>query len=68
MKTRYHSFLLRLWASETNGGKTWRFSIESPETGKKHKFANLGDLMDFLETLTEAPSVSRGDTEGKSSQ
>ena len=63
METRYYSFLLRLWASETNGMTTWRFSVESPETGEKQIFANLGDLLDFLDTLTASTSVSWEDSE-----
>ena len=67
METRYYSFLLRLWASETNGMTTWRFSLESSETGEKQIFANLGDLMEFLEKLAESSAVSRGNTEEKAS-
>lgn len=65
MVTRYHSFLLRFWTSETSEELSWRFSIENPETGDKRNFASLGDLMDFIEILTEAPSAFREDTEGE---
>jgi hypothetical protein len=68
MKTRYHSFLLRLWASESSGKNTWRASIENTETGKKTIFANLGDLLDFLEMLTASSSVSMEDSDSKASQ
>ena len=64
METRYYSFLLRLWASETKGKTTWRFSVESSETGEKQIFANLGDLLDFLDTLTASSAVSWEDSEG----
>lgn len=64
-KTRYHSFLLRLWASEANEKFILRFSLESPETGDKFNFASLGNLMAFLEILTEEPSVLGESTEGE---
>ncbi len=65
METRYHSFMLRLWASSrTDGDVTWRASLESTETGEKHIFAQLGDLVAFLEQLTAPPSALRGDAEG----
>ena len=68
MKSRYHSFLVRMWASETNGELVWRVSMENSETGEKHIFASFGDMLNFLEELTLAPpSVARGSTEGKNS-
>jgi hypothetical protein len=65
MTSNYHSFLLRLWASETNGDWAWRVSMENSRTGDQHSFANLGEMMNFLEELPLTPPVSRGNTEGK---
>ena len=65
METKYHSFLVRLWKSERNDDPSWHVSLESPETGKKQHFANLGDLLKFFENLTREPSMPGGDIEGK---
>ncbi|MGD8814699.1 MAG: hypothetical protein PVI78_09515 [Anaerolineales bacterium] len=61
MKSNYHSFLVRMWASETNGGLVWRVSLENSRTGEQHSFASLEAMMVFLEALALTPSVSRGD-------
>ncbi len=67
MKSRYHSFLVRLWSSESDEDAAWHISLESSETGEKQIFANLNALFQFLENLTGAPSVLKEDTEGESS-
>jgi hypothetical protein len=65
---KYHSFLVRLWASQDNGDPTWHFSLESSETGEKRIFANLQELLAFFENLTGASWVSGGDAQDESWQ
>ena len=55
MEAKYHSFLVRLWKSESNDDPSWHVSLESPETGEKQHFANLDDLLEFFENLTREP-------------
>jgi hypothetical protein len=49
---RYLSFLLRLWQSDSHGDLIWRASLESPGTGERRGFADLQDLVRFLERQT----------------
>ena len=46
---RYISYLLRLWQTRSDGKLIWRASLESPHTGERRGFTNLGDLFAFLE-------------------
>jgi hypothetical protein len=46
---RYISYLLRLWQTRSEGKLIWRASLESPHTGERQGFINLGDLFAFLE-------------------
>ncbi|MBN2006197.1 MAG: hypothetical protein JXA21_22770 [Anaerolineae bacterium] len=48
----YLSFLLRLWQTQDRGHSVWRASLESPKTGDRLGFANLQELMIFLERQT----------------
>jgi hypothetical protein len=48
-RTRYFSFLLRLWLAGTDGKPIWRASLESPLTGEHLGFASLKELFAFLE-------------------
>jgi hypothetical protein len=54
-KTRYFSYLLRLWETSDDGEPVWRASLESPGSGQRRGFANLQDLFNFLhEQMTQA--------------
>ena len=53
---RYFSYLLRLWQTDDQGRAVWRASLESPGTRERLGFANLDDLLKFLETQTLAPN------------
>ena len=46
------TYLLRLWRANIEGGPVWRASVESPHSGERHGFANLGLLFAFLEEKT----------------
>ncbi len=50
--THYLSFLLRLWQTQDRGHIIWRASLESPQTGERQGFANLEELMVFLQKQT----------------
>lgn len=54
-RPRYHAYLLRLYQVRDDKGMIWRASLESPHTGKRHGFANLDALLDFLAADTSSP-------------
>lgn len=58
-KTRYLSYLLRLWESADGEEYVWRASLECPRTGDRHGFATIEALFDFLrqETATELSEI-----------
>lgn len=45
----YFSFLLRLWRAGNDRKPVWRASLESPHSGERLGFANLGELFAYLE-------------------
>ena len=49
---RYLAFMLRLWQTGSEREPTWRASLESPRTGKRHSFASLDLLFVFLTECT----------------
>ena len=53
----YLSYLLRLWQLENGEKQIWRASLESPGTGKRHGFACLDDLFEFLRIQTEKNEI-----------
>ena len=44
----YVAFLLRLWRVNTDGGRTWRASLEDPHSGAQRGFADLEALFFYL--------------------
>lgn len=63
--THYLSFLLRLWLADDDGEPARRVSIESPLTGERKGFANLDELCNYLQQLTD---IGTGDVHGKNGQ
>ena len=51
---RYLAYMLRLWQASNDEELTWRASLESPHTGKRHGFAGLEALFAFLEEQTRS--------------
>lgn len=50
MKQRgYLSYLLRLWETRDGEKEIWRASLESPGTGEHQSFANVKELVEFLQ-------------------
>ena len=49
----YHAFLLRCWAETVAETVTWRFSLEAIPGGERTGFANLADLLAFLNGQTK---------------
>ncbi len=47
---RYHSYLLRLWQTDSGKEGVWRASLEIPGSGDRQGFASLEALINFLET------------------
>ena len=54
MHLGYLAYVLRLWQVTDGGNSVWRASVESPHSGERHGFANLGLLFAFLEEKTGA--------------
>ena len=50
----YRSYLLRLWQADLGGEAVWRASLQNPHTHERRGFANLADLVTFLENETGA--------------
>jgi len=50
----YHSYLLRLWQIQGEGGADWRASLEDVQTGELLGFPNLLALMEYLEEMNFA--------------
>ena len=49
-KNVYCSYLLRIWV-EPGDGDQWRFSLEDTRTGKRQGFANLLNMVTYLNNL-----------------
>ena len=50
--SRYLSYLLRLWQTSDGTSRVWRASLESSGSHKRYSFANLRQLLTFLEQET----------------
>ena len=49
---RYQSYLLRCWevrSQQPDQPATWRYSLQDPQTEQKHGFADLEELVAFLQ-------------------
>ena len=44
----YMSYLMRVWRAPTDGGHTWRASLEEALTQEVHGFKDLQSLFAFL--------------------
>lgn len=49
-KREYMAYLLRLWRENQDG--PWRALLENPNSEERIGFANLEDLIEFLENKT----------------
>ncbi|KAA3662560.1 MAG: hypothetical protein DWQ04_13065 [Chloroflexi bacterium] len=49
-KREYMAYLLRLWRENRDG--SWRALLENPNTKERVAFANLNELVEFLENKT----------------
>jgi hypothetical protein len=49
-KRKYFAYLLRLWRENRDGN--WRAQLENPNSEERIGFANLDELIDFLEEKT----------------
>ncbi len=50
MRKNYRSFLLRLWRVQVDGKLVWRASLENPFTRERKGFANMSQLVAYLES------------------
>ncbi|MCA9999163.1 MAG: hypothetical protein KDE56_25540 [Anaerolineales bacterium] len=49
----YHAYLLRLWRDHANA--PWRVSLQSADTRERRHFADLANLLAYLEEQVEQP-------------
>ncbi len=47
----YYSYLLRMWQVSTDGEHAWRIQLENVQTGDKHGFGSLDELLAYLSQL-----------------
>jgi hypothetical protein len=59
----FYSFLLRLWRAGNDRESVWRASLESPHTGERLGFANLGELFAYLEARIEETALPGEESE-----
>jgi hypothetical protein len=66
VKREYFAYLLRLWRENRDG--PWRVLLENPNVEEKIGFANLDELIEFLQNKTgEAIEPNRlGEAQTKS--
>ena len=57
----YYSYLLRLWPVPTDGERAWRIQLENVQTGEKHGFASLKELLAYLSQVTAEGNVTLGE-------
>ncbi len=48
----YYSYLLRIWQVPTNEDHSWRIQLENVQTGEKHGYSSLGELLTYLRLVT----------------
>jgi len=48
VSSEYYSYLLRMWQVPDDGHLAWRVLLENIQTGEKHGFSCLEELMAFL--------------------
>jgi hypothetical protein len=57
----YLSYLLRLWQAGSAGGKVWRASLESVQSGERLAFAGLEALFEYLRAETGVEAAPEQD-------
>ena len=60
----YRTYVLRFWRMRGTGAAGWRASLASPDSGERHGFASLDDLLMFLRQETGAGSGAEDPEEG----
>jgi hypothetical protein len=51
-KSAYLAYMLRLWQVDRQGQPKWRASLESPHTAERLGFADIAQLLAFLQEKT----------------
>ena len=55
-------YVVRLWPSAPPEQPTWRVSVQEPNSGERHIFANLEAFFAFVEEQTRTAPATPGDT------
>jgi len=63
---KYLSYLLRLWQVEGEGGSGWRASLQNPRTAERLNFANMEELIGYLEEKINEQMPDHADDNEKS--
>ena len=64
-RSRYFSYMLRLWETKDGEKRVWRASLESPGSGKRRGFADLESLLEFLEAQTTQAAAQAQEDSGE---
>ena len=56
---RYLAFMVRLWTVHHDGELLWRASVEDAHSGERRAFADLAELVYFLQVAMDRPAASR---------
>ncbi len=59
---RYHNFILTLLQEGEplpNAPPHWRYSLEYPQTGERHGFKHIDELLAFISQWTAGPPPAR---------
>ena len=58
---RYQTYLLTCWQErdEVGGTVTWRFSLETPQSGRRRLFVTLKEVVETIEKELETPQSGR---------
>lgn len=63
-QSTYLAYMLRLWQVDRQGQPEWRASLESPHTGERLGFADVAQLLAFLQEKTEARFIDSEPPDG----
>jgi hypothetical protein len=54
-----HAFIVRVWHEASDDAAPWRGSVEHVSTHRRHYFADLSELLDFIRQNAAAFGQSR---------
>ncbi len=55
-------YVVRLWQSDSTDQPVWRVSVQQPDSGERHIFADLEEFFAFVEERTRSTKASQADS------